>query len=189
MPANTAKKLPPTKVVTGKVRFSYLHVFKPVALTDGADPKYSVCLLIPKSDKETLRKIKAAVEAAKQEGAKLWGGKIPAVLKTPLRDGDEEREDQEAYEGMYFVNANSLQKPGLVDADLNPIMDQSDLYSGCYGRASVNFFPFNTAGNRGVACGLNNLQKLADGEPLSGRSNPEDDFSDSAGDDDEDFLS
>lgn len=187
MSPNTAKALPPTKVVTGKVRFSYLHVFKPVALTDGADPKFSVCLLIPKSDKETLRKIKAAVEAAKQQGASVWGGKIPATLKLPLRDGDEERGDQEEFEGMYFLNANSLQKPGLVDRELNEILDQSELYSGCYGRASINFFPFNTAGNRGVACGLNNLQKLSDGEPLSGRSRPEDDFGDGHGDDD-DFL-
>lgn len=182
--STNAKKLPATKVITGKVRFSYVHVFKPVAITEGADPKYSVCLIIPKKDKVTLGKIKAAIEAAKQQGMPQWGGKVPPNLKLPLRDGDEERFDQEEFKGAYFINANSIQKPGLVDADLNPIMDQTEFYSGCYGRASINFFPFNTAGNRGIACGLNNLQKLDDGEALSGRSRAEDDFGDDAGDDD-----
>jgi len=177
-----------TKVITGKVRLSYAHLFKPVAISEGQEPKYSVCLLIPKSDKETLRKIKAAVEAAKQAGINLWGGKIPATLKTPLRDGDVERPDQPEYAGMYFVNANSKQKPGVVDKRVQPILDSTEVYSGCYARASINFFPYNQAGNRGIGCGLNNIQKLADGDYLGGRSRAEDDF-DAVGDDDEDdFL-
>jgi hypothetical protein len=179
-----------TKVVTGKARLSYVHVFEPHAIEDGQEPKYSVCLLIPKSDKETLRKIKAAVEAAKTAGAAKWGGKVPANLKTPLRDGDEERSDQPEYEGHYFINCSSKTKPGVVDARVQPILDSTEIYSGCYGRASINFYAFNTAGNKGIACGLNNIQKLADGDYLGGRSRAEDDF-DAVDDfeDDDDFLS
>ncbi|WP_422447847.1 DUF2815 family protein [Thermoanaerobacterium sp. DL9XJH110] len=177
-----------TKVITGKVRFSYCHIFKPVAISEGQEPKYSVCLLIPKSDKETLKKIKAAIEAAKQLGVSLWGGKIPANLKLPLRDGDEERPDQPEFQGHYFLNATSKQKPGIVDRQLNEIIDSTEVYSGCYGRASINFYPFNQAGNKGIACGLNNIQKLADGDYLGGRSRPEDDFDVVEDEEEEDFL-
>lgn len=166
-----------TKVVTGEVRFSYLHVFQPHAIEEGQQEKFSVSLLIPKSDKKTLAKIKKAVEAAKVAGQSTkFGGKIPPNLKTPLRDGDAERPDQPEYAGHYFLNANSTNKPGLVDANLDPILDSTELYSGCYGRASVNFYAYNVSGNRGIACGLNNLQKLRDGETLGGRSRAEDDF-------------
>lgn len=177
-----------TKVITGKCRLSYVHIFKPQAIDDSTEPKYSVCLLIPKSDKATLTKIKAAVEAAKQAGIAKYGGKIPANLKTPLRDGDEERSDQPEYAGCYFLNASSKTKPGVIDRNKEEILDSTEVYSGCYGRASLNFFAFNTAGNKGVACGLNNIQKLADGDYLGGRSRAEDDFADDLGDDD-DFLS
>ena len=138
-----------------------------------------------------MAKINAAIKAAYDEGqSKLKGsGKsVPKLeaIKTPLRDGDKERPDDEAYKDAYFVNANSTTKPGVVDADRQPILDTSELYSGIYGRASINFYAFNSNGNRGIACGLNNLQKLADGAPLGGHSRAEDDFAD---DDDEDFLS
>ena len=182
------KPTPATKVITGLVRFSYAHVFKPVAIVDGADPKYSVAILIRKNDKETLKKINAAIEAAKQAGAPLWGGKIPSNLKLPLRDGDEERSDQPEYEGCYFLNASSTQKPGIIDENKDEILDTTEFYSGCYGRASLNFFAFNQAGNRGIAVGLNNLQKLKDGEPLAGRARAEDDFDDEYADDDDDLL-
>jgi len=165
-----------TKVVTGKVRFSYVNVFEPRAVEEGQEPKYSVSILIPKTDKATLAKIEQAIEAAKQQGLSMWGGKVPTNLKLPLRDGDTDRPDDPAYRGHYFINATSKIKPGVVDAQLNPIIDPTEFYSGCYGRASINFFPFNKAGNRGVAAGLNNLQKLADGDFLGGRSRPEDDF-------------
>lgn len=180
-----------TKVVTGKVRFSYVHVFEPFSMNADQEPKYSICLLIPKSDKETLRKIKAAVDAVKKTGAAKWGGKIPPNLKTPLRDGDVDRPDQEEYAGMYFLNASSKQKPGVVDAQCNPIMDSTEVYSGCYGRASINFFAYNTAGNKGIGCGLNHIQKLEDGDYLGGRTRPEDDFEafGDAGGEEEDFLS
>lgn len=192
MAVNAPTKNTDTKVVTGKVRFSYAHIFQPHAVDERQEPKYSVCLLIPKSDTVTLRKIKAAVDAAKTAGASKWGGKIPPNLKLPLRDGDVDRPDQPEYAGCYFLNANAKTKPGVVDAQLNAILDSTEVYSGCYGRASVNFFAYDTAGNRGVGCGLNNLQKLADGDFLGGRSRPEDDFDTvdtGGGDADEDFLS
>ncbi|ABO49723.1 conserved hypothetical protein [Desulforamulus reducens MI-1] len=179
-----------TKVVTGKVRLSYANVWEPRAAEEGQDPKYSLCILIPKSDTATLRKVKAAIDAAKEAGKSLWGGKIPPNLKLPLRDGDIDRPDQPEYAGHFFLNANSKQKPGIVDKNVNPILDQSEVYSGCYGRVSVNFFPFNQKGNKGVGCGLMNIQKVADGEPLSGRTRPEDDFEAiDDGDVEEDFLS
>lgn len=169
-----------TKVVTGKVRFCYVNVFEPTAMSDGDTPKYNICILIPKEDAKTVDSIKKAIEAAKQAGkAKLVNknGQLPAdaVLKLPLRDGDVERPDDPAFEGMYFINANSLRKPSIVDKDLNPIMEKSDFYSGCYGRASVNFYAFNVQ-SKGIACGLNNLQKLSDGEMLSGGSTADEDF-------------
>lgn len=173
----------PTKVVTGKVRLSYVHVFEPHASQPGQEPRYSVSILIPKSDKATLDKIAAAVEAAKQAGAPLWGGKVPAGLKLPLRDGDVER-DSDEYKGHWFLNANSKQRPGVVDASVQPIIDATEVYSGCYGRVALNFYPFNTSGSKGVGAGLQNVQKVGDGDPLSGRSRAEDDFTSV----DDDFL-
>ncbi|MPM96092.1 hypothetical protein SDC9_143249 [bioreactor metagenome] len=174
-----------TKVITGKVRFSYANVWEPKSI-NGGDEKYSVSLIISKDDTKTINEIKAAIEAAKQEGKTKFGGKIPANLKLPLRDGDIDRPDDEAYKNSYFINANSKDKPQIVDKNVKPILDQSEVYSGCYGRASISVYAFNTNGNKGIACGLGNLQKLADGEPLSGRSRAEDDFTSA---DDDDFLS
>lgn len=165
-----------TKVVTGEVRFSYLHVFEPHAVEEGQEKKYSVSILIPKDDKETLARIKKAIENAIDASLPKWGGKKPANLKMPLRDGDTDRPDNPEYHGHYFINANSTFKPGVVDAQLNPIIDSTELYSGCYGRASINFYGYNVSGNRGIAAGLNNLQKLRDGETLGGRARPEDEF-------------
>jgi hypothetical protein len=176
-----------TKVVTGKVRFSYLHVFEPSAAEEGQEKKYSVSLIIPKKDKATLAKIEKAIEAAKEAGKAKFGGKIPATLKLPLRDGDIERPEDEAYADSFFVNANARTRPGLVDKALNPIMDQEELYSGCYGRASVTFYAFNTSGNKGIACGLNNLMKLEDGESLGGRQSAENDFAEFAEQEDDLF--
>lgn len=173
----------PTKVVTGKVRLSYANLFTPRAAMPGQEEKYSLCVLIPKTDKATIEKVKAAIEAAKQEGAAKFGGKVPAGLKSPLRDGDAERDGPE-YKGHYFINANSKQKPGVVDAQLNQVLDPSEVYSGCYGRVSLNFYAYNTNGNKGVGAGLQNVQKLADGEAFSGRSRAEDDFTAA----EEDFL-
>lgn len=174
-----------TKVITGKVRFSYAHVFSPSAMNEGETPKYSVSLIIPKKDKKTLAKIKKAIEAALEEGKSKFDGKIPKNLKMPLRDGDEDREDDENFAGAMFLNANSTVKPGIVDEDVNEILDKEEFYSGCFGRASINFFAYNKAGNKGVACGLNNLQKLEDGERLSGGgASAEEDFGEDSGEDD-----
>lgn len=178
-----------TKVITGEVRFSYAHVWEPASI-NGGDEKYSVSILIPKSDKRTLNAINKAIEAAKQAGISKFGGKIPAGLKLPLRDGDVDREDDETYEGHYFINANCKTKPGILYKNGQPIIDSTEFYSGCYGHASVTFYAFNSNGNKGIACGLNNLMKTRDGEPLGGRAKAEDDFADLIGDDDEDdFLS
>lgn len=186
-----AKMNNPTKVITGpNTHWSYANVWQPKSINGGA-PKYSVSLIIPKSDTVTVEKVKAAIKAAYEEGeSKLKGnGKsVPtlSVLKTPLRDGDTERPDDPAYANAYFINANSATAPGIVDADRQPIIDTSEVYSGVYGRASINFYAFNSNGNKGIACGLNNLQKIRDGEPLGGKSRAEDDFDT---DDDDDFLS
>ena len=176
------------KVITGKVRASFVHVFEPAAI-NGGEPKYSCSLIIPKSDTVTIGKIREAVEQAKQEGIPKWGGKLPPNLKLPLRDGDAERADEAPeYEGMYFLNCNSTQKPGIVDKDLNEILDPDEVYSGCWGRASINFFPFNTSGNKGVGVGLNNIQKLKDDDRLgAARASAESDFGGDDFEDDEDF--
>lgn len=169
-----------TKVVTGKVRFCYVNVFEPTSMTEEGQKKYNICILIPKSDTKTIDAVKKAIDAAKQEGkAKLANknGSLPAdaALKLPLRDGDVERPDDPAYAGMMFINANSSRKPSIVDRNLQPIMSQDEFYSGCYGRASIVFYAFNVQA-KGIAAGLNNLQKLEDGEMLAGGSSAEDDF-------------
>lgn len=180
-----------TKVITGKVRLSYAHIFKPASINDGEE-KYSTAILIPKDDKETLRKIKDAVDAAKEQGRSKWGGKIPNSLKTPLRDGDEDRPDDDVYAGHYFLNASSQTKPEIAKpigkgADgktkFQEITDSTEVYSGCYARVSLNFYPFDAKGNRGIAAGLNSVVKVQDGEFLGGRASLDDDFADAEFDD------
>lgn len=173
----------PTKVIV-PCRFSYLHCWEPDSV-NGGDPKYSVSAIIDKKDTKTINAIKAAIEQAKKDSVSKWGGKVPANLKLPLRDGDIDRPDDEAYAGCYFFNANSRQAPQVVDAKVQPILDQSEVYSGCYGKISVTFYGYNSNGNRGIAAGLGNIQKLRDGESLGGRSNAADDFQT---EEDEDFL-
>lgn len=182
---NVKAKRVGTKVTTGEVRLSYCHLFEPSAI-EGQEPKYSVSVIISKSDTDTLKAIKDAVNEAKEQAKTKFGGKIPANLKTPLRDGDAERPDDPAYADAYFLNANSKNKPGVVDKNVSPILDQSEVYSGCYGRLTLNFYGYSAAGNKGIACGLGNVQKLRDGEPLGGITRAEDDF-DSI-EDEEDFL-
>lgn len=176
-----------TKVTTGKVRLSYAHLFEPHAI-EGNEPKYSVSVIIPKTDSETLKAIKEAVAEAKEQGKSKWGGKIPATLKTPLRDGDGERPDDEAYTNCYFLNASSKNKPGVVDKSVQPILDATEVYSGCYARLTLNFYPFSASGNKGVAAGLGNVQKLEDGEPLGGFTRAEDEFDSVEDTANDDFL-
>ena len=175
-----------TKVITGvNTRLSYFHGWEPVSINGGAE-KYSVSVLIPKSDRETIDAVNAAIDAAIEEGIAKFGGKKPnrAAIKLPLRDGDTERDD-EAYKGHFFINANSTTPPQIVDRSVKPILDRGEVYSGCYARVSLNFFAFNSNGSKGVACGLGNIQKVRDGEPLGGKSKAEDDFSTI---EDEEFL-
>ena len=181
-----ANKTNNTKVVTGIVRLSYEHVWEPASI-NGSNPKYSVSLIIPKDDVKTITAINQAVENAIKDGTAKFGGKIPpkGALKLPLRDGDTERDD-EAYRNAYFVNANSTTAPQIVDRAVQPILDRSEVYSGCYARVSINFYAFNSNGNKGVACGLGNIQKVRDGEPLGGKTSAADDFSTDL---DDDFLS
>ena len=181
-----AKNTNKTKVITGaNTRLSYFHGWEPVSI-NGSPEKYSVSVLIPKDDKETMNAIHAAIDAAIEEGIAKFGGKKPnkAAIKLPLRDGDVERDD-EAYKGHYFINANSKTAPQIVDKSVKPIMDRSEVYSGCYGRVSLNFYAFNSNGNKGVACGLGNIQKIRDGEPLGGKTSAVDDFTTLV---DDDFL-
>ncbi len=173
----------PNKVIF-PCRFSFLHCWEPDSV-NGSEPKYSVSAIIPKTDAATVNRIKAAIEIAQKEGMPKWGGKIPPNLKTPLRDGDIDRPEDEAYAGCYFLNANSRQAPQVVDAKVQPILDQSEVYSGCYGKLSVTFYAYNTNGNRGIAAGLGNIQKLKDGESLGGRVNAAEEFE---SEEDEDFL-
>ena len=186
-----SKFVNPTKVITGpNTRWSYANVWEAKSI-NGSTPKFSVSLIIPKTDTATIEKINRAIKAAYEEGqSKLRGNSkfVPDLesLKLPLRDGDKERKGDPAYAGCMFINANSSTAPGIVDADCNPILDRSEVYSGVYGRASITLYAFNSNGNRGIACGLNNLQKIRDGEPLGSRSRAEDDFDT---DDDDDFLS
>ena len=181
----TSNQITTTKVVTGEVRFSYLHIWEPSAVQEGQEKKYSASLIIPKSDTATLAKIENAIKAAVEQGKGKWGGKVPPKLKLPLRDGDEERPDDEAYANSYFINANAKTKPGIVDKNAAPIMDQDEVYSGCYGRASVTFYAYDSNGSKGVACGLNHLMKTKDGEPLGGRSTAASDFAEVVNEEDD----
>ena len=183
----------PTKIITGVCRLSYANIWQAKSINGGA-PKYSTSVLIPKSDTKTIAKVKAAIQAAYEEGeGKLKGNSksVPSLasLKTPLRDGDTERPDDEAYAGHWFLNANSNTAPGVVDANREPIYDTSEIYSGVYARVSLSFYAFNSNVNRGIACGLQNIQKVRDGESLGGKTKAEDDFDDDFKvDDGEDFL-
>lgn len=183
-------KVTGTKVVTNEVRFSYPNVFVPKAIEQGQDPKYSVNILIRKDDEETLATVNAAIKQAKTDGlASKWSGKLPKKFHEPLRDGDVEKDDDPVYAGCFFINISSKTKPGIINKYRQPIDTDEEFYAGCYGRASINFFPFSAAGNNGIGAGLNNLQKLRDGERLSGRASAEDDFDDFDDIDDiEDFL-
>ncbi|UTG84513.1 DUF2815 family protein [Bacillus paranthracis] len=188
-----------TKVITEKIRLSFAHLFEPYAI-NGGEPKYSVSILIPKTAKKTLAKLDAAVEAAKEEGKGKWGGKIPHNLKLPVRDGDLERPDDPAYVGHVFFTASSKSRPDIAKPngkDANGktkfliITDPDEVYSGCYAKASLNAYPFNANGNRGIAIGLNSIVKVQDGEPLGGRSSINEDFSDEDFEDsyeDDEFL-
>lgn len=171
-----------TRVLIGECRLSYVHLFKPETIAEGAPAKYSVSIIIPKTNTELLEKVKAAIVAAYQAGVGVFGGKLPpkGTWKNPLRDGDTDRPDDPAYAGAYFINATSKTKPGLVKkgtvSKFTEITDENELYSGCYGFVSVNFYAFSQSGNKGIGAGLNNVLKTKDGDFLGGRVSAETDF-------------
>ena len=176
------KKIKDTSVRLGEVRFSYTAVFQPKKNDGGTPSKYGVCIIIPKEDTETVNLVKEAIDAAKQRGKlEKWGGKIPANVKSCLRDGDIDREDDEAFAGCYFLNASSRNKPGvkvLEDGVVSDALDDEDFYSGCYGAVTLDFFPYESSGNKGVGAGLNNVIKTRDGDRLSGGRSADEDFAD-----------
>lgn len=188
---NLNKSLSDTAVRIGECRLSYVNVFAPRRNEDGTDGKYSIQLIIPKADKVAKQLIDAAVEAAVQNGiSSKFGGKrpVPAKLKLPLRDGDEEFPDDDNYAGCYFMNASSSKdyKPGvrvLDNGQMVEALDSEDMYSGCFGCVALNFYAYSTSGNMGVAAGLNNVIKTRDGEKLGGTHSAESDFADLLGGD------
>jgi hypothetical protein len=168
-----------TKVVTGEVRLSYVHLFQPYSGSDDDQEKYSCVILIPKSDKRTLSRIDKAIKAAAEAGKNSkFDGKIPKNLVTTLHDGDEEGdlEKNPEYEGHMYMSISSSTQPGIVDKNVDPILDSTQVYSGCYARVSMGGFAYNYKGKKGVSFGLNHVQKLRDGDYLGGRSRAEDDF-------------
>lgn len=188
--AAAAKTPSATKVVTGKVRLSYVHLFEPFSQNADQPEKYSCVLLIPKSDKTTLAALKRAHDAAAEAGkSRVFNGTVPKNLKSTLHDGDEEADLERNPEmaGHMYMTVSSRTKPGIVDQDVNPIIDSTEVYSGCYARVSINAFAYNTQGNRGISFGLNHVQKLGDGDYLGGRSKAEDDF-EAYSEEDEDTL-
>lgn len=188
-----SKKLSATEIVTGEVRFSYAHLFAPYAATQGADEKYSVCLLIRKDDARTLELIRQAIKAAEELGSSSkWNGRIPKNLHNPLRDGDADKdlEKNPEYEGCYFINCNSTRRPGIIDKKGREILDPEELKSGDYGKADVKFYAYSNSGNNGVACAINNVMKTRDGESLGSSGFSADaafagEFEDGDGDDDD----
>lgn len=168
-----------TKVITGKVRLSYAHLFEPFSNNPQQDPKYSCVVLVPKSDKATIKKLRRAQQAALENGkSRVFGGKIPKTWHDTIRDGDEDAdlEVNPEYEGCLFFSVSSKTRPGLVDRNVEPIVDQEELYSGVFARVSIRAFAYNTQGNRGVSFGLNHVQKVADGQHMGGRTSAESDF-------------
>lgn len=177
------------KVVFGPCRLSYTHLFSKYAPEgDPANGKFMTNVLIPKDEKETIAAIQLAIEAGKKSAiVSKWGGKEPKKLDMPMRDGDVDKEDDDVYAGCYFVNAKSNTRPGIVDKHKAPIVDEEEIYSGVWAIVSVTFYGYDVSGNRGVACGLNNIMKFKDGERLGGRASADTDFADIDMEDDDDL--
>lgn len=168
-------------ITTGKVRASYVSIFQPSTPQGGGEPKYSMSLLIPKSDTATLNSVYAEIEKAKQEGAQTtFNGNIPVACKTTLYDGDGVQPSGvpfgEECRGHMVLRTSAKIKPSIVGLDMQEILNPADVYSGCYVRANVNFYAYSNTMNRGIGCGLNAVQKIGDGEPLTARVSAEEAF-------------
>ena len=177
---STALKPAPKKVITGEVRASYVNIFKTRFNDLSGKEEYSMMILVPKSDRATVEKIEGAIETAKQE---KWKGRAPKGFHITFKDGDDEdqipesaKPGEEPFANHYFMNVKSTTKPGIVDADLNEVIDEGSFRSGDYCKVSIQAYSYDTKGNRGVSFGLNNVQVLRKGVPLGGRSRPENDF-------------
>jgi hypothetical protein len=179
-----------TRVTTKKVRFSYVHVFEPTSMEEGGTKKYSAAILIPKSDKATVAAIQEAIKLALEEGkSKHFGGATPKKWSNPLYDGDEEYPDDEVYADHYFVRAKSIRRPVILGQDKELLVDKDDFYSGCYGRAVINFYAYGSGlPSKGVAVGLESAMKLEDGENLGGGGLSQADILAAYDDDDDDML-
>lgn len=169
-----------SNLVTGKVRFSYVSVFETRSV-NGGEEKYSVTLLIPKTDGDTYQKISAEINKCLQENlSDTFKGVMPANPRLPIYDGDGLRESGEPFgsecKGCWVITAKSNTPPEVVDANCQSIISKNEFYSGCYGRASIRFYAYNQNGNKGIGCGLGNVQKLEDGKPLDGRTTAAEDF-------------
>lgn len=177
----------PTNVTTGQVRLSYVHLFQPYAAQKDQEPKFSTTILLPKSDVATMQKINTAIQEAIQQGINSkWNGVRPPIIAIPVHDGDGARPSDgmpfgEECKGHWVFTASSKQQQAVVDLNIQPILNQTEVYSGMFARVNVNFFPYNTNGKKGIGCGLGPVQKIADGEPLGGRVSAEAAFGDSAG--------
>lgn len=181
-----------TKVITGKVRFSFCNIWEPQASQDGGDPKYSVTLLIPKADTATLQKIQTAMAEARESFCKKNGANaLPQKPNHTLHDGDGTRDSGDPYgpecKGCWVITVSSKQKPVIVDSFRNPVTDPAEVYSGCYGRAAINFYAYARNGKKGISAGLLSIQKLSDGEPF-GTVGSADDFDDDYQDGDADAF-
>lgn len=167
-------------ITTGKVRASYVNIFQPRVPENGGDPKFSVTLLIPKTDAATLNAIFAEIERAKQEGIQKFNGSVPPMCRVPIYDGDGYRPSGEAFgeecRGHMVMTASAKNQPVIVDLGMQNIINPAEVYSGCYIRASISFFAYNSNGNKGIGCGLNAIQKIEDGEPLAMRVSAEEAF-------------
>ena len=179
--------------VTVRGRLSYVHVFKPHAATPGAEEKFSTTILVPKTDVETKQKIDAAIKAATElGGSEKWNGVKPPTVPNPIWDGDGVKQNGEQFgpeckgHWVFTASAKAEYPPQVVDRRVQPILDQSEIYSGCYANVAVNFFPYLFAGKKGIGAGLGNIQKIKDGESLAGTRTAEQDFA--VVDDEDDAL-
>lgn len=155
-------------------RFAYLNCWRPVSVYGGQ--KYSLLALIPKEDKETVEEIRNVIDYVKEKSVDKWGGRMLTNFRNPLHDGDEDKPDNPIFRNCYYLNAKSKEAPQIVDGNVQPITDQTELYSGCYGKVSLTFYAYNCSGNKGIGVWLGNIQKIKDGTPLAGRVSAGDEF-------------
>jgi len=158
------------RIMTPAFRVAFPEVFVPGGM-DPAKPKYSITMLFDKT--EDISELKRIAQAAAVE---KWGDKVPAGIRKPFRDGDETA--WAGFPGNTFVKAATKFQPGLVDANVQPIIDQTEFYAGCWARATVSAYAYDVSGNKGVAFNLHNIQKLKDDEPFIGVISAEQDFAD-----------